>query len=345
MVAGELSIFYGKRRVGVLTFDPKRSSFTLVYDAVWLKSGFALSPHLPLFQDHEENAATHFLENLLPEGTGLKELASVLKTTSTNLFALVAGIGKDATGAFTLAPSNEPVATAFREIPVTELKARIRDRSQRSIVLWDDKPRLSLAGVQEKIALTIREGKYGFGEGSLASTHILKFGNKRTPHLVLNEFFCMRLLEKTSLPVARVELLNLSERVLQVERFDRHWIAPDKVKKMHLIDGCQMLNIPPAFKYEKFYGKGVSTDDIRGPANLQNIYSLAQDCRVPARAQLTTLHWLISNLIVGNCDHHAKNISYFVNSSGTRVAPAYDILNVKMYPEFDQELAFEVGYF
>jgi serine/threonine-protein kinase HipA len=62
-----------------------------------------------------------------------------------------------------------------------------------------------VAGVQDKLPVLIRpDGEMGFGEGDLASTHILKFGTKADTHLVVNEFICMELARMAKLPVAPV---------------------------------------------------------------------------------------------------------------------------------------------
>jgi serine/threonine-protein kinase HipA len=61
--------------------------------------------------------------------------------------------------------------------------------------------------VQEKLPiLFMRDGSMGFGEGELASTHILKFGKRPDMHMVVNEFLCMELAPAVKLPVARVAL-------------------------------------------------------------------------------------------------------------------------------------------
>lgn len=111
--------------------------------------------------------------------------------------------------------------------------------------------RFSVAGVQEKLLVLIRpDGAMGFGEGELASTHLLKFGKDPEMHLVLNEYLCMRLARAVGLPVADVALERFGEPVLAVRRFDRQWQG-DRVLRLHIIDGCQLLDLPPKFKYER----------------------------------------------------------------------------------------------
>lgn len=337
-----LHLLHEGQQVADLSFDLEKDFFRLVYFPEWLKRGFPLSPHLPLFDEIPPENTRKFFENLLPEGEALKTLARTLKIAPSNIYALVAAIGRDATGAFTFSSERETAKTSFRPIPIAELTERIQQRATMSIGLWDGKPRLSLAGVQEKLAVTLKDRVYGFGEGKLASTHILKF-SKKDQHLVLNEFFCMKLAKKIAISVADVELVQFNERVLQVERFDRAWTSPEHVVRKHVIDGCQALNAPPEFKYQRIVPVGTDRDTYLGPVNVTNLSAFNQKCIVPAKAQLQLLRWILFNLIIGNTDNHGKNISYYVSQKGYEIAPAYDLVNVTIYKDFHQELAFQIG--
>lgn len=337
-----LSLLHEKQKVADLLYDFQTETFDLLYTANWLKTGFPLSPHLPFFETFPAENTKKFLENLLPEGDALKTIARSLKISSSNIYALIEVVGRDATGAFSFCAENEFPKTSFREIPIKELKERIRDRSNKPISFWDNRPRLSLAGVQEKLGVTIKDGVFGLGEGDLASTHILKF-SKKDQHLVLNEYFCMKLAEKVNIPVAKVELINLEERVLKVQRFDRAWSSNEYVSRIHVIDGCQALNAPPEFKYQRILSSGTDKDKYLGPVTTKNLSDFNKHCKVPAKAQMQLLHWIIFNLLIGNTDSHGKNISYFVDKNGYEITPAYDLVNVKVYEEFNHELAFKIG--
>ena len=337
-----LSLLYEKQKVADLFYDLDSEAFKLLYSADWLKNGFSLSPHLPLFEEFPAENTKKFIENLLPEGEALKTITRSLRIASSNIYALIEVVGRDATGAFTFSSEQNILRTSFREIPPEELTERIRNRANKPICMWDNKPRLSLAGVQEKLGVTIKGGVYGLGEGEMASTHILKF-SKKDQHLVLNEFFCMKLAKKTNLLVAPVELLQFEERVLQVQRFDRAWTDKEHVARIHIIDGCQALNAPPEFKYQRILNTGSEKDNYLGPINVENLSNFNKFCIVPAKAQLQLLQWILFNLLIGNTDNHGKNISYFVSKKGYEIAPAYDLVNVKVYEEFDQELSFKIG--
>jgi serine/threonine-protein kinase HipA len=64
----------------------------------------------------------------------------------------------------------------------------------------------------------------------------------------------MKLALRIKLPVARVRLKRFGEPVLLVKRFDRQ-LTEEGVERLHVIDGCQMLDLPPTYKYERPFGK------------------------------------------------------------------------------------------
>jgi len=167
--------------------------------------------------------------------------------------------------------------------------------------------------------------------------HYLAGGNVR---LVVNALISA---DKANIPVAKVSLEYFDEPVLLVERFDRQWNI-DTINRLHLIDGCQILDLPPAYKYERPFGSSGHAGDIRTGASLAKLFNATDVCRVPAKARMDLLNWLLFQLIIGNCDAHGKNISFFVRKEGIDIAPAYDMLNIDIYRElFVQELAMSIG--
>lgn len=339
-----LTVFYEDQEIGRLTFDAEKDEFLFDYDLTWVKkNNFIISPHITPDKKNAAGVVNRFLENLLPEGEGLMQLAQMLKVNRSNLYSLILAIGGETTGALAFIGDQNLAETKFRKIEKKELETRIKNRFEKPIANWDGKPRLSLAGVQEKLAVVIKDDDYGLGDGNLASTHILKFGHPRTRNLVLNEFYCMQLAKTCGIKVADCELIQLGERVLQVKRFDRKWQNSESVKRYHLIDGCQALDLRPAYKYERFLGDQKQVADITGPATLQNIYKFCENARVPAKDQLSLLQWTFFNLLIGNCDHHIKNVSFFIDKEGISLAPFYDLVCVTVYPDLEQALAFHIG--
>jgi len=343
----QLTISLNREPLGTLTLQGKSDRYDLQYAASWQeKRGFAVSPHLPL-AGSKSDAVKRFLANLLPEGKWLEELSIDNQISKGNIFGLIAVLGEETTGALTFQFSGRdahPEKTTFRPISRAELQERIEHRQQISIARWDNKPRLSIAGVQDKLpVLIMQNGAMGFGEGDLASTHILKFGKRPDMHLVVNEYLCMKLARLLKLPVADVFIERLGEPVLVVKRFDRS-LSHRQVERLHLIDGCQMLDLPPTYKYERPFGKSGEGAKIRTGASLAQLFASCYRCRIPAAAAKGLLHWFLFQLLIGNNDAHAKNISFFINKNGLEIAPAYDLLNIAIYGnEYDQDLAMAVG--
>ena len=142
---------------------------------------------------------------------------------------------------------------------------------------------------------------------------------------------------------AWLSLLYFDEPVLLVKRFDRQWKGKS-VNRIHVIDGCQILDLPPTYKYERPFGSSGDAGIIRTGASLPALFNATELCRIPAKARMDLLNWVLFQLIIGNCDAHGKNISFFVRKEGIDITPAYDMLNVDMYGEkFDRELAMAIG--
>ena len=340
-----LSVLLNGEQLGFITLQPAGDRYDLEYDSSWLEGpGFAVSPHLKPGECSSE-AVKNFLANLLPEGRWLEELTTGNQVSKTNIFGLVAIMGAETAGALTFQYEGQVLRTTeFRPVSREELTERIAQRQQVSIARWDGKLRLSVAGVQEKLPiLLMRDGSMGFGEGELASTHIYKFGKHPDMHMVINELLCMELARSVKLPVAKVALERFGEPVLAVERFDRDWDG-NVVARKHLIDGCQMLNLPPTYKYERPYGNSGEASRIRTGASLPQLFAACEHCRIPAAARRDLLNWILFQLIIGNSDAHAKNISWFVGKRGIDIAPFYDLLCIDIYgDEYDRDLAMAIG--
>ena len=236
--------------------------------------------------------------------------------------------------------------TAYEPTPhcPPELQERLNNLPTRNLIVWDGKPRLSVAGVQHKInVLADTQGELAFGEGNLCSTHILKFEPANQNHVVLNEYLLMKLAKAVGLNVAEVELWRFGQhRALLVTRFDRKRQG-DSVLRRHLLDGCQALDLPPEYKYECNFGNSRDVANIREGASLPRLFAFCDQCHSPALARRTVLVWVLFNLVISNWDAHGKNISFFVGKQGIEPAPYYDLVNIAVYPDYQQELAMALG--
>ncbi|MFP3564025.1 HipA domain-containing protein [Paraburkholderia sp. SIMBA_030] len=362
--------------VGHIGFDAAQDQYTFHYAQAWpgREGAFPLSPHIPLSGEVPRSGVVHrFLANLLPEGRAL-EIASVMyQMSKDNIFGLVRMLGKEPVGALSFlaeAPRGEGASGAQaaeaepaiaselepirREISDEELSARIRDRDNIPFPVWDGKVRLSVAGYQDKLQVLVDEDERLFlVDGSLSSTHILKpeTRNAHTPFMVANEHFCMTFARRLGLPVAPVALRRTPEPILLIERFDRVVErSPEnpqqelKVLRRHVIDGCQALDLPVTFKYERNFGNTPDVRNIREGVSFEKLFSLTPHLDNPAAARTYMVRWALLQLLIGNSDAHGKNFSYFVGEAGIQPTPMYDLVSVNVYGEaVEQEMAMAYG--
>ncbi|MAE72857.1 MAG: hypothetical protein CL675_02090 [Bdellovibrionaceae bacterium] len=340
----QFQTYFEQAPVGTFNFDETKDQLSFDYDPQWKQKGFPLSPHIPFDTPVTSETLKLFLENLLPEGTALRTLAQTIRVAPSNTLALVLAIGRETSGAFSFGFAPPTAEPKFIPVNEQELIERIAERRKKPIAIWNGKPRLSLAGYQQKLPLLVKQNEFGFGEGPLCSTHILKFSQDHNDHLVANESFCMQLAKDCGLQVPMTEIIDLGEPVLLVERFDREWIDANHIRRKHMIDACQALNISPSHKYERFLGDQEEVKDVLGPANLKNIYTQSEQTKTPAKTKMETLQWVLFNLLIGNSDAHAKNISYFLDSTGMELTPFYDLVSVVAHSDdVDHSLAFKIG--
>jgi len=344
--AYQLNVNYGDDVIGTLTLDSATNLLKLSYSPQWQQNGFAISPHLPLNNRHTPEVAYNYLDNALPEGAARKLLAENLGVSEKNVYSQVRAIGNDLAGAVTLKPAQESQVAGpqpvFRALEDAELIERLDNKEEFGLLTWDDKPRLSVAGVQDKLNVFIdAAGQIGFGDGSLCSTHILKFEKKNCPNLVLNEFFCMKLSKAIGLPTADVTFRRFGPHpALIVKRFDRKYVSDNnKVLRRHVIDGCQALNLSRDHKYECNLGDSRDVQHIRDGASLEKLFEFCRSMSSPVESTQWLIQWQLFNLMISNYDSHGKNVSLYFDKHNARFTPAYDLVNIAMFPQFKHVLA------
>lgn len=357
-----LTLWADDRKVATLGYASLEDRWSLRYDSDWLEQpeAFPLSPALPLVppaDGYPVGAVKRFVENLLPEGRALDITATTCKVSKSNIYALISALGTETTGAFRFWQSGKvpPTvgATPPREVTREELNKRLAERDEIPLAVWDGKVRMSIAGVQDKLLVYVDRplddsGRLYLVEPPLASTHILKPdpGRTVTPHLVVNEHFCMALAHRMELPVAEVAIYRTPRPVLVVRRFDRAVMQDDqgvRVRRLHIIDACQAADVPATYKYERNLGSGEHVRDIREGVSFEVLFGRVEQTVNKAAARLTLLRWALFQFLIGNCDAHGKNFSFFVRREGLEPAPWYDLVSVVQYPGIDHELAMAWG--
>lgn len=115
------------------------------------------------------------------------------------------------------------------------------------------------------------------------------------------------------------------EPALMVERFDR---VPGESRQSALAveDGCQLLNIYPADKYN------VSAEQVVG--------ALSSVCASRIVAVRNAYLQLLFAWLTGDGDVHAKNLSVVQSTSGEwRMSPVYDVTSTLVYGDTTTALA------
>ncbi|MGH9648323.1 MAG: HipA domain-containing protein [Bryobacteraceae bacterium] len=350
MTQHALSVFDGRSRVGTVQYESLEERFSFEYDEAWrvTENTYSISPHMPINGSASSpGTVRRFLENLLPEGKALDVVASTYQVSKNNLYALIRQLGHETSGALSFLPVDatpEHQVTTRREITRDELQRRIDERAEIPFVVWDGRVRLSIAGHQDKLAVYQEDERMYLVEGELASTHILKPepADNRLPMLVANEHFSMSLAARLGLSAAAVSILRVPDPVLVIERFDRMRI-PDGVRRLHIIDSCQALNLPVSYKYERNFGSGRDVRDIREGVSFERLFSVTDYTVRKAVTRLALIRWALFQYLVGNADAHGKNVSFFCQPEGLALAPFYDLVSLTQYEALDQELAMAYG--
>ena len=310
------------------------------YDPQWItRGGFAISHTLPLSNDdftHEESVAHRFFANLLPEGGVREQIVRDLKISNTD-FNLLRAIGGECAGALSIVSVEQEPSPQYDYHPITdqELANLVARRGQ--VYTWpaNERPRLSLAGAQDKCPILVRDGHYLLPRQESPSSHILKFELADYRHLPAYETFTTQLAKSAGLPVVNIQLQSIGQtHYALIERYDRLWNDDGDVQRLHQEDFCQALGYGHERKYQ----------EDGGPSFAQ-CYRLVQDVSSdPANDLQYLLRWQIFNVLAGNSDGHAKNLSLLYLANGEiRLTPFYDLVCTRAIERIDYHLAFAVG--
>lgn len=335
-----LAVWHEQRRVGVLRRNPV-GAIGFRYDPDWIAGGgFAVSRSLPLASREfapEEGGTQRWFANLLPEGAVREHIVRDLKLPNTD-FDLLRAIGGECAGALSILPveqqpSGQRHYRALTEKDLADLAAR---RGQ-IYAAWpaDERPRLSLAGAQDKCPVLLRDDQYFLPQGEAPSSHILKFELADYRHLPTYETFTTQLAAAIGLPVVDIVLRSIGQiRYAQIVRYDRLWDERGEVQRLHQEDFCQALGYGHERKYQE-----------HGGPSFAQCYRLVQEASSePAIDVQHLLRWQIFNVLAGNSDGHAKNLSLLHLPDGTtRLAPFYDLACTRAIERIDFHLAFDVG--
>lgn len=289
---------------GILQQEPGGgTSFT--YDPTYLDASLPPIAHtLPLRTAPyiTQHGLHPFFENLIAEGWLEQIQARTLGQHIIDRFALLLAFGMDCAGGIAIVDP-EPAQRSDRHLDPKEIP-----------ILTSQ---FSLSGVQPKLAVIARDGKFYPAKTGELSTHIAKFASQDHPDLLHNEYLSTQAL-KALLPQEQVvELIlgtveGISEEALMIKRFDR-----TPTGRIHFEEFNQLLNYPSAKKYDGSHKE--MADFIR----------TTPGC-LPAE-NLRLLGRILAGLLLGNTDMHFKNFAMLHTTAGLRLSPIYDTVAAALY--------------
>lgn len=325
------------------TWSVDRDVHTFRYDPPWLKSPRrrSLSLSIPLNSTLEVRGEVvrNYFDNLLPDSDRIRaRLGNRFRLKDIKTFELLEAIGRDCVGAVQLLPEgaapegwNAVNCEPLNEDQLAELLHAVPSEDAPQGMRDEDLFRISLAGAQEKTALTFRNGAWCRPHGATPTTHILKLplgligGSRRVDasDSVQNEWLCAQIAGALGLLVAPTSMATFgNQTVLAVERFDRAWMDGGAwIARLPQEDFCQAMGLPSDRKYEQHGGPG-----------MLKCLQLLQGGRSPDDGTRFLLAQLAFFLLAAT-DGHAKNFSlHLQRGDAYEMTPLYDIIS--MWPYF-----------
>ena len=91
----------------------------------------------------------------------------------------------------------------------------------------------------------------------------------------------------------------------------------------HVCDNAsqQLLELTTGFKYERPYRDRPGREEYLGRGLLARFFAASDASPQPAKARLQLLGWPVFQVLLGNTDAHAKNLSFYMTVAGPVQAP------------------------
>jgi serine/threonine-protein kinase HipA len=272
-----------------------------------------------------------FFANLLPEGKRRVELCQSLGIDKDDEFSIFAAVGTSTIGDIYVHPGpgikvkRVPTVTAIDGILQEEnLEDMLKLASDTSSRSFDP---TSVPGVQNKVSRLLESlsstPSQSINNVRIFQHVIIKCEEEEYHNIVENERFFLELARECGIEIPPHLFLQDKRgyRALVLERFDRVQRDDGTDQRVHVEDGCQLLNLRPEDKYKTSFQK------------LTRVVTEVVDD--PRRAAEEMLRLFAFSYVTGNNDLHAKNVSVWVNpKTGEReLSPAYDLVSTVPYAD------------
>jgi serine/threonine-protein kinase HipA len=330
-----LDVYLFGARVGMLEEREGSVSFRYSEAALCEPLRSRLSLSLPVREEPFGPVALAWFENLLPEGEARNALAAAVKRDPSDVVGLLAEAGGECAGAVSLWPAGQtPPAPTYEPVTAEDVSLELGGEGGAGRAKARVSARQSVGGAADKLVL-LRRGAALFlpGPGSPGNV-VVKTGEGRGDGLIANELGCLRLLAAAGATVARASLLRAGDEIfLDSRRYDRLQRSDGSLRRLHQEDLCQATGRPSRCRYQ-----------IRGGPDYAEIRTVLQRHGLRPLADLESLiRWAFLNVLVGNQDGHAGNLSLLYLDEGIRLAPFYDVMSTDVYEGRDRTFAIHVG--
>lgn len=173
----------------------------------------------------------------------------------------------------------------------------------------------SISGVQMKAQMAVQDGTLQLVDSG--GQFIVKPSPEEYPFVAENEHATLILMSKVGFPVPPCGLIKLKDGhlVFAIRRYDRNL---EEGSKLHQEDAMQALGISNSDSSYKYTA-----------ASYQTVLEMVNS-NAGAAVAMELLERLIFSYLVGNDDHHLKNIS-FLHDPLFKLTPGYDVLASSLY--------------
>lgn len=323
------------------------------YDVRYVQRGeekgeFGVSESMPLdFGYYEPQEYAPFFQGLLPEGVVLANLAERYQVPRNDFLAFFEKLGCESIGALTFVaersrltdfkPSYAPLENSVVE--------QLREDAERAVTEMTDELRLSLSGVQSKVAWYLPEeidardaalSDWKLPLGTAPSSHIVKVARRGREELAYNEFVCMEIAQRCGFATSDVALIPEIPGAIAVKRYDRVPLDEGGLLRLHQEDFCQARGLPLYLKY---------ADAHPGVSYVQVIAKLIDAVsESPAQDRVEMARRLLFHYLIGNSDNHLKNYAFLYSEDWRHraLAPLYDLTCIPL-TGYSTKMAFALG--
>jgi len=336
-MAKMLDVYFEEKIVGYLQQDD-HSDMNFTYADNWLNDSAAIriSCSLPLQKNtFKKKECSAFFGGILPEEIQRKLIAKNLGISANNDFSMLEKIGGECAGALSFIPTGEKLNQKnkhYHALTDKHLANILRELPSRPLLAGEQGVRLSLAGVQDKLAVYVKDDKIFLPLNNAPSTHILKPDFSTYEGVILNQGFCLNLAKKIGLSVAEADVRKIEDiNYLLIKRYDRIRVS-NEIRRLHQEDFCQAMGVQSSNKYQN-----------EGGPTLKQCFDLIRTVSsTPAIDLYKMINAVIFNYLIGNCDAHGKNFS-FLYLNELQLAPLYDLICTLYYKDLSKKTAMKLG--